>query len=126
MDEDISIFFCGHPSALNLYQIIADRILEEIDNVKIKVSKTQISFSNKRNFAFVSFLPVKTAKERGKDYITVSFGHFKKCESPRIDAVAEAYPGRWTHHICIKQPEEIDEELLNWIKEAAALSASKR
>ena len=27
-------------------------------------------------------------------------------------------PNRWTHHILIEQPQEMDQELLGWIKEA--------
>ena len=51
-------------STLPLYDAFATRLLAEIDNVTVKVQKTQISFSNRNNFAFVSFLPARKAKER--------------------------------------------------------------
>ena len=92
----------------------------------IKVQKTQISFSNRRNFAFVSFLPIRKAKERPETYITVTFGLRYKKESPRIDMSSEPYPNRWTHHMLISSVDEIDDELMGWIKEAAAFSAGKR
>ena len=49
-----------------------------------------------------------------------------KKESPRIDAASEPYPNRGTHHMLITSVEEIDDELMGWIKEAAAFSADKR
>lgn len=94
--------------------------------MRIRVQKTQIAFSNKHNFAFVSFLPVRRAKARPADYITVTFGLPYHVESPRIDAATEPYPNRYTHHILISSLEEIDSELLQWICEASAFSAAKR
>ena len=58
--------------------------------------------------------------------MTVTFGLGYRKESPRIDVATEPYPGRWTHHVMVGSAEEIDEELLGWIQEAAAFSASKR
>ena len=123
---DELFFFDEKPAAITLYEVFAKRLLAEIDNVTVKVQKTQISFSNKYNFAFVSFLPVRKAKARPETYITVTFGLRYKKESPRIDAATEPYPNRWTHHMLISSVDEIDDELMGWIKEAAAFSAGKR
>jgi hypothetical protein len=38
----------------------------------------------------------------------------------------EPYPGRFTHHVLLSGTEEIDDELLGWVKEAAVFSAGKR
>ena len=90
---------CGFRLQNRIKRESEERILSEIENVNIKVLKTQISFSNRQNFAFVSFLPARKAKERPKVYITVTFGlHYKK-ESSRIDVAIEPYPNRWTHHV---------------------------
>jgi len=86
----------------------------------------KFTFSNKHGFAFVSFFPCRKAKERPKVWLTVSFGLGSPIESPRIDALAEPYPGRWTHHVMVSREEEIDAELMGWIKDAAAFSAAKR
>lgn len=122
---DELFFFNEKPAVLPLYEAFAQRLLAEIDNVTIKVQKTQISFSNRHNFAFVSFLPARKAKGRPKTYITVTFGLQYKKESPRIDAASEPYPNRWTHHVLISSVEELDDELMGWLKEAADFSAGK-
>ena len=95
---DELFFFNEKPAALPLYEAFAQRLFAEVGDVTIKVQKTQISFSNKYNFAFVSFLPARKAKERLKTYITVTFGLGYKKDSPRIDAAPGTYPNRWTHH----------------------------
>ena len=126
MNADILFFFDDHIEALPMYQQLETLILEQIPDVKIKVSKTQISFSGRYNFAFVSFLPTRKAKDRPAVWMTVSFGLGYRKDSSRIDAASEPYPNRWTHHVTVSSPEEIDEELMSWIREAAAFSAGKR
>lgn len=126
MNQDIFFFFEKSPMALPLYERFEEKVLSEMEDVRIRVQKTQISFSNRHNFACVSFLPVRKAKERPDVYIVVSFGLNHRLDSPRIDAVAEPYPNRFTHHVLISKPEEIDGELMDWIKEAGSFSAGKR
>ena len=126
MNTDILFFFNDHMDSFPLYERLEELILEQIPDVKIKVSKTQISFSNKRGFAFVSFNPCRRAKERPEVWMTITFGLSYRKDSPRIDVATEPYPNHWTHHILVGSEEEIDAELMGWVREAAEFSASKR
>ena len=126
MNTDTLFFFNDHMDALPMYERLESLILAQIPDVNIKVSKTQISFSNKRGFAFVSFNPCRKAKERPAVWMTVTFGLDDQKLSPRIDVATEPYPNRWTHHVMVGSTEEIDEELMGWIREAAAFSANRR
>lgn len=126
MNEDILFFFGEHLNALPMYERLEELVFGQIPDVRIKVAKTQITFANKRGFAFVSFNPCHKAKERPETWMTVTFGLDYRKESPRIDVVTEPYPGRWTHHVMVGNAEEIDEELIGWIREAADFAASKR
>ena len=101
IDTDTLLFFEGHMAALPLYEKLAKRVLSEVDNVRIKVQKSQISFYNKHMFACVSFARVRKKKDCPENYIVVTFGLKHKVESPRIDIVTEPYPNRWTHHLLI-------------------------
>ena len=125
MDSDILFFFGERMEALPMYDRLENAILTRIPDVKIKVAKTQITFANKRGFAFVSFNPCRRAKERPEVWMTVTFGLGYRKESPRIDVATEPYPDRWTHHVTVGSAEEIDEELLGWIQEAAEFSDTK-
>ena len=126
MNVDILFFFNDHMDALPLYERLEGLILKQIPDAKIKVSKTQISFSNKRGFAFVSFNPCRKVNDRPDVWMTVTFGLSYPKDSPRIDVATEPYPNRWTHHVMVGSVEEIDAELMGWIREAAEFSASKR
>lgn len=96
MNADILFFFNDHMDALPLYERLEGLILEQIPDAKIKVSKTQISFSNKRGFAFVSFNPCRRSKERPDVWMTITFGLGYRKDSPRIDAATEPYTNRWS------------------------------
>lgn len=122
---DVLFFFEDHLEALPLYEAFEAQV-ERLGEVNIRVQKTQITFSNRHNFAFVSFLPARKAKDRPKTYITVTFGLGRRVDSPRIDIATEPYPGRWTHHVLVSSAEEIDGELMGWIREAYDFSAGKR
>lgn len=126
MGPDILFFFEKDPAALPLYEAFEKAVLALVPDAGIKVQKTQITFTNPRVFAAVSFLPVRRKARRPDHYITVTLGLSRRLDSPRVDAASEPYPNRWTHHFLIASPVEIDGELTGWIQEAAAFSAAKR
>ena len=47
MDAGTLLFFEGHMDSLPLYEKLEERILSEIDNVRIKVQKSQISLPSR-------------------------------------------------------------------------------
>ncbi len=119
------LFWDKWPRLLPLYEAFKDRLAGAFPEVKIKVSKTQISFYNRHMFAMVS-PPTRRKKDWPKEFVMVSFGLPYRADSPRIAVSVEAYPNRWTHHVILESADGIDEELLGWIKEAYSFSASKR
>lgn len=125
MDEQILQFFDRYPDAIPLYEKIEKCVEDLVPEVRIKVQKTQISFYNRHMFACVSFARVRRKKDCPDCYIVVTFGLEHKAESPRIDIATEPYPNRWTHHVLISELEEIDDELMGWIREAAEFSDRK-
>lgn len=126
MDQNTLFFFNEHPQAIPLYEAFEARLLSELEGVVIRPQKSQITLKNRRVFGAVSFLPARRAKDRPDPYITVTLGLNRRESSPRIDQASEPYPGRWTHHIVIGSAEEIDDELMAWVKEAYDFAAGKR
>ena len=119
-------FFDSHPKALPLYEAFREHVLDRMPDTKIQVKKTQISFFRQCMYAAVSFTPVRKAKDRPDPFLTITFGLSYRKESGRIDAATEPYPNRWTHHVMIGTEEEIDNELLSWVEEAAVFAESKK
>lgn len=126
MSGEILMFFQGHEDVLPIYIRLEEALLERVPAMTVRVSKTQIGLYNRRSFGAVSFNPVRRAAHRPPVWMTVTFGLGYRKESPRIDVATEPYPNRWTHHVMISSAEEIDEELLGWLQEAAEFSAAKR
>ncbi len=125
MDQDILYFFNQHMDSLPLYEAFESSVKKEITDIRIKVQKTQISFYNRHLFACISFTKVRKKKDCPDNYIVITFGQNHKLGLPRIDVVSEPYPNRWTHHVLVSDINEIDDELMGWIKEAAAFSDKK-
>lgn len=124
ISNDEMLFFDTLPAALPIYELFAARAAE-LPAYQIRVQKTQITYTNRHVFACASFLKVRKAKDRPNPYLVITVGLNRRLESPRVDAAVEPYPGRWTHHITVASPEEIDDELMAWVREAYAFAALK-
>ena len=124
MQNDVDLFFDRMPQALPLYQSFAEKALAEYPDAQIKVQKSQIAFYDKHNFAFV-WLPIRRMKNRPEIYIIVSFVLSYRLDSPRIIESTEPYPNRWTHHVIVQDQNEIDTELMDWMKEAHDFAVKK-
>ena len=124
MNGDILAFFEKEPQALLLYEVLEERILGELEQVSIKVQNTQISFSSKHMFACAS-LPRFSRKARPEARLVLTFGLSHRVEHPRIWQAVEPYPSRWTHHVVLRGPEDVDEELMAWVREAYVFARFK-
>ncbi|HJD13202.1 MAG TPA: hypothetical protein IAA03_05385 [Candidatus Ruminococcus avistercoris] len=125
MDTATLLFFEQQPEALPLYEAFADAVIRQYPDTKVKVQKSQISFSNRHMFACVSFARVKKKKELPDPYLVVTLGMSYPLESSRVAVKTEPYPGRWTTHIVLGDEKEVDGELLKWVAEAYDLANTK-
>lgn len=119
-ENDVFFFFDGRPDALTLYQTLAQQLDAAFPQASVKVQKTQISFYAPRLFAMVS-LP-RRKRDPG---LVVSFGLGRRESSPRVGMAVEPYPGRWTHHVPVTAREQLDGELLGWLREAWDFAQTK-
>ena len=109
MDANTLIFFEQQPDALPLYEAFCGAVLDLYPETKIKVQKTQITFSDPRGYLFAS-----RPRRRGGG-LMVTFSLSAPLESPRLFAVANPAPGRYTHHVQVADPADIDGQLMQWI-----------
>ena len=125
LDADTLMFFDRHMDMLPLYQAFEEILFDSFPVVNKRVQKTQITFSNRHVFACVSFARVKRKTELPMRFIVITLGLPAPLDSERVAVKTEPYPGRWTHHIVVNKPEELDEELLSWVREAYDFAAVK-
>lgn len=124
MNADILMMFERLPAALPLYEAAEAKILAAFPEVRVKVSKTQVGFFNRYGFAWL-WPPRGRVKGRTGLYIVLTFGLERRLEHPRIVEAVEPYPRRWTHHVLISAPEEMDDQIMEWLQEAYDFSMVK-
>ena len=125
LDIDTQLFFDKQPSAFPLFEHFEAMLYEQFPVVNKRVQKTQITFYNRRVFACVSFQRVKRKAELPDPYLVITLGLPYPLESARVAVKSEPYPGRWTTHIVIGSTEEIDAELISWVRQAYRFSELK-
>ena len=126
-EPDIStlMFFDTYPDAVPIYLRFEETIYFVFPDVNQRVQKTQITFSNRHVFACVSFARVKKKAELPDPFLVITLGLPYPLDSERVAVKTEPYPGRWTTHIVVGSPDEIDEELIGWVRQAYAFSDCK-
>ena len=122
--SDVGFFFEGKLQERELYEALFARMEQAFPDASVKVQKSQISFYHKHLFAAVS-LPLRRRKDWPERCIVVTIGLARPLESTRAAVKVEPYPGRWTNHVLLAQKEEIDEELLGWLREAYDFALAK-
>ena len=125
-DFDTLAFFAGHETALPLYERLEALLFMRFSGVEKRVRRTQISFACGCVFACVSFARVKRKAELPEGYVTLTLGLPAPLDSPRAAVQTEPYPGRWTCHLVLSRPEELDGELLGWIGQAVDFAGRKK
>lgn len=124
MELDELMFWDKHPQLYPLYESLRTTLREKYPDMRIKVSKTQISFYNKHMFAMAS-PPSRRKKDWPKEFMMVSFGLLGREESAIVAVSVEAYPGRWTHHVIVEKREDLSEELFELLDKAYTFSNIK-
>lgn len=87
-----------------------EALLRRCGPVRAAPAKTRVAFMVRVRFAGVSAL-----SDRG---MTIAFGLPYALRSPRIRKVERLGPRWWGHWMRITSPEELDAELLGWLREA--------
>ena len=124
-ESDVLFFFDGKPLELSLYETLFRRMETEFPDATVRVQKSQISFYGRHLFGAAS-LPVRRKKNWPEHCIVVTIGLSCQLASPRVAVAVEPYPNRWTHHVLISAEEQIDDELMGWLREAYEFAESKR
>ena len=124
-EADVLFFFDGKPLEHSLYEALFQQLDAVFPDTFVKVQKSQISFYAPRLFAAAS-LPVHRKKDWPRECLVVTIGLARPLNSPRAAVSVEPYPGRWTNHILVTRPEELDSELMEWLREAHDFALSKR
>jgi len=114
-----------HPEAMRdalaRHDEIVRSAIESIGPADMRVTKSQIVFRHRRGFAW-TWMPAQHLRgDVAPLVLTINLN--RRDESPRWKEVIEPRPGRFTHHLELRSTEDIDCEVLNWIREAWSQAA---
>lgn len=109
-------FFGGQPAALAVFERVR-AIIDRLRPFHVRVTKSQVAFRRKRGFAYL-WRPGQYLKNpRAEVVLWIALGRHD--ESTRFKEVADPKPTQWMHHLEIHDIGDVDEEVADWLREAA-------
>ncbi len=114
---DAAEFLSGHAVAQAVLDRV-DAILAAESGVEIRVSKSQIAFRRRHGFAYLWLPGQYLAHPAVEVVLSIALG--RADPSPRFKSVAHPAPAHWSHHLEVRDPSEVDDEVAEWLREAAA------
>ncbi len=114
------LFFSGEAELIPVYLKLRAEILALFPDSEVRVQKSQISFRCPHPYAWVWTLGSHGRKSKESPFMFVTFAAPFPIEGPLIHTKTEPYPGRWTHHVAVSEPDEITVELLGLIQASQA------
>jgi hypothetical protein len=106
--------FEGYPEGLAVYGAV-ERAVQTIGDAAVSVTKSQIAFRRRRGFAFV-WRPGQYVQSDVPAVLSIALPY--EITSERFKAVAHPSHGVWMHHLELSAPEQVDDEVCEWLREA--------
>ena len=120
----IARLFAGRPTSLALFRVLRGAI-DEIGPATMRATRTQVSFTTLRAFAWV-WLPRMWTKKPADDSLTLTFGLGQQVADDRVAEATEVLPSLWTHRIVVDKTADVDAQVRGWLRETYTLSATAR
>ena len=106
---DLDDAFRDRPNARRCFDALRAAVEADGGPVELSISKTGIGFMTRVRFA---------GAQVRKDHLLVAFWLKRQVDAPRFAKVERYTPNDFGYHVVVRDPSEIDDELLAWIREA--------
>ena len=111
-------FFAGHEDGLAVYRAVAGAV-GALGPCEVRVSRSQIAFRRSRGFAYV-WRPGQYLASAVPAVLSVALD--RPVESSRFKQVAHPAARVWMHHLELRDPREVDDQVSGWLGEAWLLA----
>jgi hypothetical protein len=108
--------FAAHPTALAVWARVRE-VVTTLGPVEMRTTKSQVAFRRRRGFAYL-WRPAQYLRQAGEE-VVLSIALGRHDASPRFKEVVHPTRAHWLHHLVIRDPREIDDEVAAWLREAA-------
>ncbi len=105
----------GNGVATAVYEAVSER-LAGLGSFEVRTTKSQIAFRCRRGFAYL-WRPGQYLRHPAAE-VVLSIVLGRHDASPRFKEVAHPSPRHWMHHLEVHGPDEIDDEVTAWLREA--------
>lgn len=112
---DIDAFFQGFAQSRSIFETLRQSV-EGLQPTTVSVTKSQIAFRRRRAFAW-AWVPDRYLRGRHAPLV-LSVALRRRDHSQRWKQVVEPTPGRFMHHLELNSPADIDDEVLQRLREA--------
>jgi hypothetical protein len=116
VNPDLDAFFAGRPASLALFEVVRAAV-DAAGPAEIRVGRSQVAFRRRVGFA-CAWIPGRYLRSDVPLVLTV--GLRRRDPSPRWKEVVQPRPGRFTHHLELRDAGEVDAAVRAWIAEAWA------
>ena len=111
-------YFEGRQDSRQLFETLRETI-NTLGETRLRVTKSQIAFYHRKAFAW-AWIPGIYLHNRPTAPLVLTVAMRRRDPSPRWKEIVEPYPGRFTHHLELYSPAQIDPEVRTWLREAWA------
>ena len=111
--------FSGRPEALAVVERVRSVLdaTSGIGPVEVRTTKSQVAFRRRRGFAYL-WRPGQYLANPGAE-VVLSIALGRRDGSPRFKEVVHPAPTVWMHHLELDGPDDVDDEVVGWLREAA-------
>lgn len=115
MSLTLDDFFLGRDESRHVFNALREAVAA-IGPAGLRVTKSQVAFRRRIAFAW-AWMP-DAYLGPGHAPLVLTLALRRRDPSPRWKQVVEPAPGRFTHHLELHSPEEIDDEVRDCLAEA--------
>lgn len=114
-------FFAGSPEGLAIHARVAG-ITSALGGVEERVTRSQVAFRRRRGFAYL-WRPGQYVHSDVPAVLSVALP--ERLDSPRWKEVVHPSPSTWMHHLEVRHPDEVDDEVAGWLARAWAAAGGQ-
>jgi hypothetical protein len=108
-------FFAGQDASRRIFDALR-AMVDAIGPAELRVTKSQVAFRRHRSFASAWMPSMYLRGERPPLVLTLALRYHDA--SPRWKQIVEPAPGRFTHHLELGSPDDLDDEVRAWLQAA--------
>lgn len=108
--------FAPYPGSLPLYRAVK-ALVDALGECTVSATKSQVAFRRRRGFAY-AWRPGQYVRSDVPLVLSVALP--QRSASDRFKEVVQLAPGLWMHHLELRDPAQLDDEVRGWLGQAFA------